>query len=388
MARAMNEADRIAVVLLAAGRGERAGGGEPKQYRLLGSRSVLAHALASLAAHPRLGPVVLVVAEGEASRAREAIGDACSSLRFVAGGATRRESVAAAIAALSDERHVLVHDSARPFVPAEVLDRLIIALDSGAAGVIPVLPVADTLVRGDDGVVVPRDGLFRVQTPQGFRLDLLRAAHERWAGANEATDDAQMLRAVGHDIAMVEGDARMEKITLPGDFARLGALNGLSAEPRSGTGYDVHRLEPGRPLWLCGIEVPHDHGLSGHSDADVAIHALVDALLGAIGDGDIGFHFPPSDQRWRGAPSRDFLTFARDRIVARGGRIAHVDVTIICEAPRIGPHRDAMRQRLGELLGIGIERVSVKATTTEGLGYTGRREGIAAQASATVMMPC
>lgn len=387
----MSEVDRIAAVLLAAGRGERAGGGAPKQYRALGGRSVLARALGSLAANDRIGPVLLVVADGEESRARVALGPAAEAVRIVTGGATRRESVAAAIAALSEidrpPAHVLVHDSARPFVPATALARLIAALDGGAAGVIPVLPVADTLVRGDDGSAVSRDGLFRVQTPQGFRLGLLREAHARWDPAREATDDAQMVRTLGYEIAMVEGDARMEKITTADDFARLAALNGLTAEPRTGTGYDVHRLERGRPLWLCGVEVPHDQGLSGHSDADVAIHALVDALLGAIGDGDIGMHFPPSDARWRGAPSCDFLTFARDRIAARGGRIAHVDVTIICEAPRIGPHRDAMRARLAELLAIAVDRVSVKATTTEGLGYTGRREGIAAQASATVLMP-
>ncbi len=386
---AMSEVDRIAVVLLAAGRGERAGGGEPKQYRKLGGQSVLARALGSLAAHDRMGPFLLVVAPGEESRARAVLGEATDGVRIVTGGATRRESVAAAVAALSGgepPRHVVVHDSARPFVPRDALDRIVAALDSGAAGVIPVLPVADTLARRQDGAVVPRDGLMRVQTPQGFRLDLLREAHERWGAEQEATDDAQMVRALGHEIAMVEGDVRMEKITTASDFARLAALNGLQPEPRTGTGYDVHRLEPGRPLWLCGIEVPHDHGLSGHSDADVAIHALVDALLGAIGDGDIGFHFPPSDARWRGAPSARFLEFARDRIAEHGGRIAHVDLTIICEAPRIGPHRDAMRQRLAELLAIDIARVSVKATTTEGLGFPGRREGIAAQAAATVLI--
>ncbi len=386
---AMSEVDRIAVVLLAAGRGERAGGGEPKQYRTLGRLSVLARALGSLAVHERIGPVVLVVAPGEESRARAAIGQTADEVRIVTGGATRRESVTAAVAALSGDeppRHVLVHDSARPFVPRAALDRLIAALDAGAAGVIPVLAVADTLVRREDGAVVPRDGLLRVQTPQGFRLDLLREAHDRWGAAQEATDDAQMVRALGHEIAMVEGDVRMEKITTADDFARLAALNGIAAEPRTGTGYDVHRLEPGRPLWLCGIEIAHDHGLSGHSDADVAIHALVDALLGAIGDGDIGFHFPPSDARWRGTPSSTFLEFARDRIAQHGGRIAHVDLTIICEAPRIGPHRNAMRERLANLLAVDADRVSVKATTTEGLGFTGRREGIAAQATATVLI--
>lgn len=384
----MNEANRIAAVLLAAGSGERAGGGEPKQYRMLGGHSVLQRALRSLTAHRRIGQVVLVVAEGEEERARHAIGPAAGGLRIVTGGATRRQSVAAALAALADGEppsHVLVHDSARPFVPNYVLDRILAAIDSGSQGVIPVLPVADTLVRSDASVV-PRDGLMRVQTPQGFPFDVLRAAHDRWDAGKEATDDAQMVRALGHEIAIVEGDARMDKITTASDFARLAALNGIVPEPRTGTGYDVHRLEPGRPLWLCGIEIPHDHGLSGHSDADVAIHALVDALLGAIGDGDIGYHFPPSNDRWRGAPSSIFLEFARDRIAERGGRIAHIDLTIICEAPRIGPHRNAMRQRLADLLSIDITRISVKATTTEGLGFTGRREGIAVQASATVMI--
>ncbi|MFT3967607.1 MAG: 2-C-methyl-D-erythritol 2,4-cyclodiphosphate synthase, partial [Sphingobium sp.] len=312
---------------------------------------------------------------------------------FVTGGAERRDSVRRAVAHLAAldnaPGHVLVHDSARPFVPAEVADRLLAALERGAAAAMPVLPVADTLVhrQGDlAGDVVPRNGLHRVQTPQAFRFNVLRAAHEAWDPHRVATDDAQMVRALGHGVMLVEGDQRLEKITMAEDFARIAALNGLGAEPRTGTGYDVHRLVPGKPLWLCGLEIPHSHGLSGHSDADVAIHALVDAILGALSEGDIGQHFPPGDPQWKGAASHRFLEYARDRIAARGARLVHADVTILCEAPRIGPRRDAMRARLAEILSVPVERISVKATTTEGLGYTGRREGIAAQAAATIMV--
>jgi 2-C-methyl-D-erythritol 4-phosphate cytidylyltransferase/2-C-methyl-D-erythritol 2,4-cyclodiphosphate synthase len=374
----------LTAILLAAGKGERAGGGIAKQFRVIGGRSVLAHAFASLGRAER---VLLVVGEGEAENALKALGDVSPAPTIVVGGATRQESVRRALEYLADSppSHALVHDSARPFVPAEVLERLVGALEDGAMAAIPVLPVTDTLVRGG-GEVVPRDDLYRVQTPQAFDFNALRDAHETWPAGQNATDDAQMVRALGHDVRLVTGDQRLEKITMAEDFERIAALNGISAETRTGTGYDVHRLVPGKPLWLCGLEVAHSHGLSGHSDADVAIHALVDAILGALSEGDIGQHFPPSDPQWRGAASHRFLEFARDRIAARGGRLVHADVTIICEAPKIGPLRDAMRVRLAEILSIPMDRISVKATTTEGLGFTGRREGIAAQAVATIQL--
>ncbi|HEX7854364.1 MAG TPA: bifunctional 2-C-methyl-D-erythritol 4-phosphate cytidylyltransferase/2-C-methyl-D-erythritol 2,4-cyclodiphosphate synthase [Sphingobium sp.] len=383
----------LTAILLAAGKGERAGGGVAKQYRRLGAHSVLAHAYASLRRIEGMGQIVVVIAEGEESNASAALASVEPSPLFVTGGAERRDSVRRAIDHLSQlgspPSHVFVHDSARPFIPVEVGNRLLAALESGAAAAMPVLPVADTLVQGYEnlaGEVVPRADLYRVQTPQVFRFNVLSAAHDGWDISRPATDDAQMVRAIGHGVVLVDGDQRLEKITMAEDFARIGGMNGIGPEYRTGTGYDVHRLVPGKPLWLCGLEIPHSHGLSGHSDADVAIHALVDAILGALAEGDIGQHFPPSDPEWRGAASWRFLEFARDRIAARHGRLVHADVTIICEAPKVGPHRDAMRDRLAEILSVSRDRISVKATTTEGLGFAGRREGIAAQASATILV--
>lgn len=387
----MTVIEGLTAILLAAGKGERAGGQTAKQYRRLGSRSVLAHAYASLRRVPGMGPILVVVSEGEEENAARALADVEPAPLFVTGGAERRESVCRALAHLAEDppSHVFVHDSARPFVPPEVAARLVAALERGAAAAMPVLPVADTLVHGHGdlaGDVVPRDGLHRVQTPQAFRFTALSNAHDAWDPARPATDDAQMVRAIGHGVMLVEGDQRLEKITMADDFARVGAMNGIGAEIRTGSGYDVHRLVPDKPLWLCGLQIPHSHGLSGHSDADVAIHALVDAILGALAEGDIGQHFPPSDEKWRGAASDRFLDYARERIAARDARLLHADVTIICEAPKIGPHREAMRDRLAEILAVSRDRISVKATTTEGLGFTGRREGIAAQAVATIAM--
>jgi 2-C-methyl-D-erythritol 4-phosphate cytidylyltransferase/2-C-methyl-D-erythritol 2,4-cyclodiphosphate synthase len=387
----MGAIERLAAVVLAAGKGERAGGGRPKQFQQIAGRSLLDHALAALYRFNSVESVAVVAGAGEESRALQSLSAGTAAPRLITGGPNRQDSVANALDVLARDptppSHILIHDGARPFVPAEVIERLVAALEAGAVAAIPVLPVADTLVRGTEGLagdIVPRDALFRVQTPQAFRFDILRAAHAAWPQDRLATDDAQMVRALGHDVALIPGDQRMEKITLPEDFARVAALNGIGPDIRTGTGYDVHRLEEGRPLWLCGVEIPHSHGLAGHSDADVAIHALVDAILGALGEGDIGAHFPPSDPQWRGAPSARFLEFARDRVAARRARISHVDLTIICEAPKIGPHRDGMRARLAEILSIDCDRISVKATTTEGLGFTGRREGIAAQAIATI----
>lgn len=375
----------IAALIVAAGKGDRAGGAVPKQFAALGGRAMLTHSLDAFLAHPDVDAVWLVIGEGQESLARDAIG-ARSLSGIVTGGAERQDSVRAGLEALAGHnvKKVLIHDAARPFLPADVIDRLTAALDH-AEGAIPALAVVDTIARGDDllGDVVDRAGLFRIQTPQAFRYDAIMTSHKGWTGGI-ATDDAQMARAAGYKIMIVPGDPALEKVTLAADFAaaeqRLCAMRSV----RTGMGFDVHRLERGKELWLCGLKVDHEYGLSGHSDADVALHALVDAILGAIGEGDIGSHFPPDDPQWKGAASRLFIAHARDLVAARSGSIEHVDVTIICEAPKIGPHREAMRARLAELLNIDIGRTSVKATTTEGLGLTGRREGIAAQAIATV----
>ncbi|MGB8600680.1 MAG: 2-C-methyl-D-erythritol 2,4-cyclodiphosphate synthase, partial [Rhizomicrobium sp.] len=283
---------------------------------------------------------------------------------------------------------VLIHDAARPLVPQAVIDGVIDALKSHDAAV-PLLPVADTLRKQVSGkwVTVPRDGLLRAQTPQGFHFDKILAAHRRFADT-EVTDDMALAELAGLEVVAVDGDEINMKVTQPKDF--IVAENLLAGkempEYRTGTGYDVHKFTDGNQVWLCGVSVPHTEGLLGHSDADVALHALTDAVLGAISDGDIGSHFPPTDERWRGAPSWKFLDYANERVKAKGGAIVHCDVTIICERPKVGPHREAMRARLAEILHIDIDRVSVKGTTTEGLGFTGRREGIAAIASATVRL--
>ena len=369
-----------AALIVAAGSGTRAGGDLPKQYALIAGKPMLAHAADAFRAHPAITELVVVVGAGQ-----EPLAQAATRGTLVIGGATRRESVANGLAAVRADR-VLVHDAARPFVPAAVIDRVLAALD-GAAGATPVLPVADTLARGDRllGDVVGRSGLWRVQTPQGFDTAALARAHAAWNAADEATDDAQMVRRLGLEVALVQGDAMLDKVTHPEDFAA--AESRLAWEWRSATGFDVHRLEVGKELWLGGVLVPHDRGLSGHSDADVALHALTDALLGTVAAGDIGTHFPPSDAQWKGEASHRFLTHAAELIAAQGGRIAFVDLTIICEAPKIGPHRAAMQARISELLGLPTDRVSIKATTTERLGFTGRGEGIACQASATVRLP-
>ena len=374
----MTDRPRTVALIVAAGSGSRAGGAVPKQYARVAGKALIAHAYAAFRQHSGIDEVVIVVAAGAEAQAIAAIGE---PIRTVAGGATRRESVARGLAAIDAER-VLVHDAARPFVPMNVIDRVLAALDT-EDGAIPVLAVADTLVRGD--VVVPREGLSRVQTPQGFRVAALRAAHAAWPDEADATDDAQMVRRLGGGVALVQGDAMLDKVTHPEDFAAADAR--VARETRSASGFDVHRLEAGEELWLGGVLIPHDKGLSGHSDADVALHALTDALLGTIAAGDIGTHFPPSDPQWKGADSAQFLQHAARLIADKGGRIDFVDLTLICEAPKIGPHRAAMRTRIGTLLGLSEDRVSIKATTTERLGFTGRGEGIAAQAVATVSLP-
>lgn len=366
-------------LIVAAGTGSRSGSALPKQYRPIGGQAMLAWSHAALSRHPAIDQVLVAIGTGQ----QEALHAAVPGATFVMGGATRRASVAAGLAVLDGASRILIHDAARPFLPPAVIDRLLAALDTHS-GAIPVLPVADTLVD-HAAAVTPRDGLYRVQTPQAFHMAALVAAHAGWTGG-EATDDAQMVRAAGHAIALIEGDPMLEKITFPADIAAAEARLG-ARETRSASGFDVHRLEDGETLWLGGVRIPHHQGLSGHSDADVALHAITDAVLGTIAAGDIGTHFPPSDPQWRGAESGQFLQHARQLVEAKGGTITFIDLTLMCEAPKIGPHRAAMQQRIAELCGLTTDRVSVKATTTERLGFTGRGEGIAAQAMATITLP-
>jgi 2-C-methyl-D-erythritol 4-phosphate cytidylyltransferase / 2-C-methyl-D-erythritol 2,4-cyclodiphosphate synthase len=353
----------------------------PKQFALWQSKAVVRHSAEALAAAGAT-PIVVAIPEGADEVAAAALAGV-PGVRLITGGATRQASVRLALEALAEEApaRVLIHDAARPVLPLAVVERLLAAL-TDQPGAIPVLPVVDSLTAADGalmGVPARREDLRRVQTPQAFRFAEILAAHRGWTGAAEAGDDAQVARAAGLAVALVEGDELLHKLTFASDFA--GSVPAI----RVGTGYDVHRLAPGEELWLCGVKIDHDRGLAGHSDADVAIHALVDAILGAIGNGDIGSHFPPSDPQWKGASSDRFLAHAVKLAAEAGYRIGNVDVTIVCEAPRIGPHREAMRKRLAQLLGTGIEAVSVKATTTEKLGFTGRGEGIAAQAAATLL---
>jgi 2-C-methyl-D-erythritol 4-phosphate cytidylyltransferase/2-C-methyl-D-erythritol 2,4-cyclodiphosphate synthase len=365
-------------LIVAAGKGERAGGPVPKQFAPIAGRAMVAWSHAAFAAHPSIDEVIVAIAAGQEALLAAAL----PGVRFVIGGATRADTVRFALAAIDDAGRLLVHDAARPFVSARVIDRVLAALDD-ADGAVPVLPVVDTLVAAG-GATVARDGLSRVQTPQAFRFDILCRAHGAWDGS-APTDDAQMIRALGAAVALVQGDPMLEKVTFAGDVASAEARIGW--ESRTATGFDVHRLEDGEALWLGGVHIPHHQGLSGHSDADVALHALTDALLGTIAAGDIGQHFPPSDPQWRGAESGQFLRHAASLVSARGGQITFVDLTLICEAPKIGPHRAAIQQRIAELLALSTDRVSVKATTTEQLGFTGRGEGIAAQAAATIRLP-
>jgi 2-C-methyl-D-erythritol 4-phosphate cytidylyltransferase/2-C-methyl-D-erythritol 2,4-cyclodiphosphate synthase len=379
--------DRTAALIVAAGRGLRAGGALPKQFALLGGVAVIARAVDAFAGMP----VFVVIAEGQQDLLTAAL-DGRAVAGVIIGGTERQDSVRAGLAAVvGTAERVLIHDAARPLLPREVIERLVLALGE-AEGAVPVLPVADSVARlstsletrgGILGDPVDRANLYRVQTPQAFRLDAIMTSHAIWSGP-PATDDAQVARAAGFTVAMVAGNPALDKITHAEDFARAEALLAHNMVSRSAMGFDVHRLELGEELWLAGISIPHTHGLSGHSDADVALHAVTDALLGTIGDGDIGSHFPPSDPQWRGVSSDRFVVHARDLILVKGGRIDHVDLTIICEAPKIGPHREAMRARLGELLRLRPSQISIKATTTERLGFAGRGEGIAAQAIATV----
>ena len=385
----MNSPATYAVIITAAGRGTRAGDGPPKQWRDLAGQSVLARSIKAFAGFPRI--VVTLAPEDMATRAAELAGP----VTLIAGGTTRSDSVRAALESLagSGVTHVLIHDGARPLVPGAVIAGVTAALEAGAPAAAPGLPVTDALWRAADGLVTgmaSREGLFRAQTPQGFRLDAILAAHR--AHPEGAADDVELALRAGLPVTVTPGDENNLKLTYPPDFARAARILAESdpedaMDIRLGNGFDVHAFMPGDHVWLCGVKIPHDKALLGHSDADVGMHALTDAILGALADGDIGDHFPPSDPQWRGAASWRFLAFAAERVAARGGRIAHVDLTIIAEAPKIGPHRAAIRARLSEILAISIEAISVKATTTERLGFTGRREGIAAQAIATLELP-
>ena len=369
----------FSVVIVAAGKGLRAGQPLPKQFAPWRGKPLVRH---SAEAFARMGAVEIAIAIPD--NAMEIAGEALAgveNVRFVTGGATRQESVRLGLEALDEADLVLIHDAARPHLPTEVVERLLAALARNP-GAVPVLPVVDSIAIEAGGLMAGaanREELRRVQTPQAFRYGEILAAHRNWNGAPDAGDDAQVARAAGLDVALVAGDERLRKLTFADDFRTAAPMM------RIGSGYDVHRLAAGEELWLCGLRIEHDRGLAGHSDADVALHAVVDAILGACALGDIGQHFPPSDQRWKGASSAQFIAHAVELAENAGYSVGNVDLTLICEAPKIGPHRDAMRARLAELLKVDVTQVSVKATTTERLGFTGRGEGIAAQAVATMV---
>ena len=358
------------------------GGELPKQFRVLGGKPVLRWAVESLIRHPAVRTVRVVVGKNQQERAAAAL-DGLGVGDFIEGGSERADSVRAGLAEIEGDA-VLVHDAARPFCPPSVIDRLLAGLEffEGAA---PVLPVGDTLARLGEAIEEPvdRTKVVRVQTPQAFRLGALRSAYELWSGPSP-TDETTVLRAAGMRVAGVEGDPALEKLTLPADFERAEQWLSGRLSPRTGMGFDVHAFSGEGPIMLGGLEIPHSRGLVGHSDADVVLHAITDALLGAAGLGDIGEHFPPSDPRWKGADSSLFLAHAVDLLRERGALIDHIDCTVIAEVPKIGPYRAAMRARIAEIAGLRIDQVSVKATTTEGLGFTGRREGIGAQAVASI----
>ena len=365
-------------IVVAAGKGVRAEQPLPKQFAMWRGKPVVRHSVETFLAEGAASVVVAIPPGG-----KKVAEDALSGLQvtLVEGGDTRQESVARALDAIGDADCVLIHDAARPDVPRAVIADLLAALDSHE-GAIPTLPVVDSLAIDTGGLMTgsaDRDILRRVQTPQAFRFAAIREAHRAWAGGMDAGDDAQVLRANGGEVALVDGDERLKKLTFAEDFVSE------APDVRTGMGFDVHRLVAGEELWLGGIRIEHDKGLSGHSDADVALHTIVDALLGAVARGDIGDHFPPSDPQWKGASSDKFLLHAVKLVGEAGYRVGNIDLTLICEEPKIGPHREAMRARIAELAGVDIDSISVKATTTERLGFTGRGEGIAAQAVATVI---
>lgn len=379
----------FAAIIVAGGRGERAGSELPKQYRLLAGRPVIAW---SVAAFARAGAAEIVIAcapeHADLCRAATANGP---TVRIVDGGATRTASVRAALATAGPASEILIHDAARPGLSPTLVRALLSELSASAIAVAPALAVPDTLRRADaTGRIVEdvaREGVMRIQTPQAFRADVLRAAYSALAPGASMTDDIAVVRAHGAEAKLIAGDAKLRKITYPEDFAMLERMLGAERVTCVGHGVDAHRFGDGAFVTLCGVRIPHTKGLVGHSDADAGWHALVDAILGALGEGDIGAHFPPSDPQWKGADSERFLRHAVKLAEQAGARIVHVDVTLLCERPKIGPHRDAMRTRTAEVLGLPFERVSVKATTTERMGFLGREEGLAAQATATVERP-
>jgi 2-C-methyl-D-erythritol 4-phosphate cytidylyltransferase/2-C-methyl-D-erythritol 2,4-cyclodiphosphate synthase len=377
-----------AAVIVAAGRGVRAGGSLPKQYRLLAAKPVLRWSVEAMLA-AGVEQIIIVVAPDEAELCRAATGGL--PVEVVSGGATRNVSVRAGLSAVGeDARLIFVHDAARPGLPPSMIAALEHAIAAGADGAAPALPVADTLRRVDrEGRVigdVDRDALMRVQTPQAFRAEALRAAYGALADDASFTDDLAVVREQGGACVLISGDPRLMKLTYPEDFDLLERMMGERIVC-VGNGVDAHRFGDGDHVTLCGVRIDHHRGLVGHSDADAGWHALVDAILGALGEGDIGAHFPPNDPQWKGADSERFLRHAVQLADAAGARILHVDVTLLCERPKIGPHRERMRQRTAEVLGLSLDRVSVKATTTEGMGFLGREEGLAAQATATLDRP-
>ena len=383
----------VAAIIVAGGRGTRAGGARPKQYLTLGQDAVVRWSLSTFAKHPQVGAVQPVIHPDD-RHLFEAASAGLTLLPAAPGGATRQASVRAGLAALAGRKPdiVLVHDAARPFASAALVSRAIAAAQATGAA-IPALPVTDTIKRaGEDNCVaetLARENLRLIQTPQAFDFQKLRDAHQRaeHAGRDNFPDDAALAEWAGLRVSLFEGEPGNIKLTTQDDFARAEMMAGGTGDIRTGQGVDVHAFGNGDHVTLGGVRIPHDRGLAGHSDADVVIHAVVDAILGALADGDIGSHFPPSDPQWRGASSDRFLRFAVERVAARRGQITHLDISIVCEAPRIGPHRDAMRSRIAEIAGIAADRVAVKATTSEGLGFTGRGEGIAAFATATVRLP-
>ena len=386
---------KVAAVIVAAGRGHRAGREMPKQYRHIGGEPVIRAVLAAFAGHPRIDAVQPVIHADDEAQFRAATAGLARLRTPVPGGASRQASVYAGLEALRGTAPdiVLIHDAARPFVSGALIARAIAAaIEHGAA--VPAVAVADTVKKVDaQGTItatVDRNELRIVQTPQAFSYNLIIDAHGRAAAADRSdfTDDAALAEWAGHRVSVFPGDSANVKLTTNEDFARAEALRmAATGDIRIGNGFDVHAFADGDHIMLGGVRIAHTRGVTGHSDADVALHALVDAILGALAEGDIGQHFPPSDPQWKGAASEKFLAFACDRVRARSGVIAHLDVTVVCEAPRIGPHRDAMRARIAAIAGIGADRVAIKATTSEKLGFTGRGEGIVAMATATVRLP-
>jgi len=379
----------FSAVIVAAGSGSRAGPGQAKQWRRVGGKPALRWSVEAFMAAGASDIVIVTTQDGEKALAEVLAG--LSGWRAAPGGATRALSVRSGLAALADrpaDEPVLIHDAARPFLTRATIDGVLRALETADAA-LPALPVADTLKRAEPGqnpTTVSRDHFWRAQTPQAARRNVLLAAYADWTGG-EPTDDAQVVEAAGGRIAIAPGDPLLLKLTYPEDFAMAERLAGAARITRVGQGFDAHRWGPGEEVWLCGVAIRHDETLIGHSDADAGLHALTDALLGAIGEGDIGDHFPPTDPKWKGAASDQFLKHAAELVTAKGGAIINVDVTLICERPKIKPHRLAMREKLAEILDLPLDRVSVKATTTEKMGFTGRGEGLAASAVVAVETP-